>query len=84
MAIVKIKVIPRASKRNIIKEWDSLKIKLVSAPQDGKANKELREFLAKRLKVPKKSIEIISGEHSRDKRVSIPDLSLNEIKKRLG
>ena len=83
MAILKVRVIPRSSKREIIKEEHRFKIKLVSPPHDGKANKELKELLSKRLKVPKRAIEIVSGEHSRDKDISIEGLSLKDIQKML-
>ncbi|WP_456325088.1 DUF167 domain-containing protein, partial [Desulfonauticus submarinus] len=68
MSILQIKVIPKASKQQIIKEKERIKIKLTSPAQKGKANKQLIELLSKRLKVPKSKIKIVSGENSRDKR----------------
>ena len=47
---------------------DALKIKLTAPPVDGAANKMCIQYLAKCLKIPKSSIEIISGHHSRTKR----------------
>ncbi|RLB09255.1 MAG: hypothetical protein DRG27_04680 [Deltaproteobacteria bacterium] len=67
----------------IIKEGDVIKIKLTSAAQKGKANKQLLELLSKRLKLPKSKIKIVSGESSRDKRISIEGLSKEEILSRL-
>lgn len=84
MATLRIRVIPGASKKGIMREGDKLKIKLLSPPQDGKANKELKELLSKRLRLPKGDIEIISGKCSREKKISIKGLSLQEILNKLG
>ncbi len=83
MPILQIKVIPKASKLQIIKEKDVIKIKLTSPAQKGKANKQLIELLSKRLKLPKSKIKIVSGENSRDKRILIEGLSEEEILSRL-
>ncbi|MCG2759217.1 MAG: DUF167 domain-containing protein [Desulfobacteraceae bacterium] len=48
---------------------DAIKIKLTAPPVDGAANKMCIKFLAKYLKVPKTSLEIISGHTSRTKHV---------------
>lgn len=48
-----------------------LKINVVSIPEKGKANKELTEFLASRLKITKSSIRIISGESGQWKKIVI-------------
>jgi uncharacterized protein len=50
---------------------DALKIKLTAPPVDGAANKMCVQYLAKFLKVPKSSIEIISGHTSRTKRLLV-------------
>ena len=48
---------------------DALKLKLKAPPVDGAANKMCIQYLAKCLKIPKSSIEIISGHTSRTKRI---------------
>ena len=48
-----------------------LKINVVSVPEKGKANKELVDFLAKMLKMPKSSITIIAGLQDRLKKICI-------------
>ena len=61
---------PRSSKNMIAGLHDqALKIKLTSPPVDGAANKICIQYLAKCLKVPKSSIEIVSGHKSRTKRL---------------
>ena len=57
---IKVKVIPRASKQEIIKMADgSLKVKLCSQPVNFKANKELVEVLADYYKTKKQNVSIL-------------------------
>lgn len=66
----KIFVQPRSSKNAISGlHGDALKIKLTAPPVDNAANKMCIQFLAKALKVPKSSLEILSGHTGRTKRV---------------
>jgi uncharacterized protein len=67
-----IYVQPRASKNQICGiQGEELKIRLTSPPVDGAANKLCREFIADLFSVSKTSVEIISGETSRHKRLRI-------------
>ena len=65
--IVNIKIVPNSSKNEIIKEDEFIKVKITAQPIEGKANKALIEFLSKRFKIPKTSIEIVKGETSKEK-----------------
>jgi uncharacterized protein (TIGR00251 family) len=47
------------------------KIDIAAPPEDGKANAELVRFLARKFRVPKANIEIVSGERSRKKVVCL-------------
>jgi uncharacterized protein (TIGR00251 family) len=68
--ILKTFVQPRSSKNMIAgQHGDALKIKLTAPPVDNAANKSCIQFLSKCLKIPKSSIEIISGHTSRTKRI---------------
>lgn len=61
---------PRSSKNMIAGlHHHALKIRLTSPPVDGAANKMCIQYLAKCLRVPKSSIEIVSGHKSRTKRL---------------
>ena len=65
---LKVFVQPKSSKNMITGIYgDAIKIKLTAPPVDGAANKMCIKFLAKCLKVPKTSLEIISGHTSRTK-----------------
>lgn len=62
----------RASKNAIIGEHGGkLKISVTSPPIENQANEQLIAFLAKELNVPKKSIVIVRGQHSRNKQIMI-------------
>lgn len=50
---------------------EALKIKLAAPPIDGKANRALTEFLAKRFNVPRKHVILKQGVLSRHKVVEI-------------
>ena len=68
-----VRVVPGASKSGIVEvKDDKLKIRIAAVPEDGKANEELRSFLANALKIPKKDIVIASGEKSRIKILRFP------------
>jgi uncharacterized protein (TIGR00251 family) len=62
----------------------ALKIALNAPPVDGKANAALLRFLADRLGVPKKNIELCSGASSRDKRVFAAGVTVEQILDRLS
>ena len=82
--IIRVKVLPRTSKNQIVgKEGGVFKVKLTAPPVEGKANKALIQFLAKKLGLPKRDIEIVSGEHSREKSLKINGLSVDEVMGRL-
>ncbi len=83
--VIKIKLIPRSSRNEIIgKENDVIKVKLTAPPVEGKANKALVQFLAKKLGKPKRDVEIVSGEHSRLKSIRVYGLSIEEVMRGLG
>jgi uncharacterized protein len=67
-----IRVAPGAKKREIKRDGKSLKIKLVSRPQEGKANQELVDYLASIFSVRKSEVRIVSGERGRKKVVFLP------------
>lgn len=65
--LISFKLSPNASKNEIIKTDEGIKIKITAQPIDNKANKALIEFLSKQLKIPKTSIEIVKGHTSKEK-----------------
>ena len=65
--LIMIKIVPNSSKNDLIIEDEFVKVKVTAQPMENKANKALIEFLSKRFKVPKTSIEIVKGDTSKEK-----------------
>ena len=82
---IKLRVQPRASRTEIIGEHaGAIKMRVAAPPVDGKANEECRRFLAKLLKVGATSIEIISGDSSRDKVIRVSNITARRVLEALG
>ena len=79
--VITLKISPNASKNEIIKSEEGLKVKITAQPIDGKANKALIEYLSKQLKIPKSSIEILKGETSKEKTDLIKPRTQEDIDK---
>ncbi len=70
--ILKVRIVPRASKDGIQGIMgDALKVRIQAPPVEGKANAYLIKFLSKHWKIPRASIEILSGKTGRNKRIRI-------------
>jgi uncharacterized protein (TIGR00251 family) len=78
-------VVPRASRSEIVGEHQgSLRIRLAAPPVDGAANDELRRLLAETLKVPRSSVQLMSGLSSRTKRIRIAGVNDRVLKRFTG
>ena len=76
---------PRASKTEVAgRHGDAIKIRIAAPPVDGAANEELIRFLAERLCVPRRAIQLKAGATGRRKTVEIVGLGLEEAERRLG
>jgi len=70
--IFPVRVQPRASKDEIAGVMGgALKVRLRAPALEGRANDALCEYLAELLKTPKAAVRILSGHHSRSKRVAV-------------
>lgn len=70
--ILTLRIQPKASRDEVCGEHgEAIKIRITAPPVEGKANAHLIQLLAKRFKVPKSRVTLISGESSRDKVVRI-------------
>jgi len=72
---IRIKVVPKSSKTELagIMPDGTWKIKVAAAPEKGKANRALVEFLSEHLGVAKSRIRIVSGETSQLKRIQVDE-----------
>lgn len=64
-------------------QGDALKVRVAAPPVDGKANGALVGFLAGRLRLPRRGIEIVAGTASRTKRVRLTGVTVEEARGRL-
>ncbi len=70
--LLTVKVVPRASRSEIVGEQaGALRVRLAAPPVDGAANAELIKTLAKALGVSPRNVEIMSGHTAKIKRVSV-------------
>ena len=77
---IKIRLLPRSSHNQVVgRKGDEIRVKVTAPPVNGKANKALIDFLAKELALPKRSLEIVSGQNSKLKTVRIYNRSLEQV-----
>jgi uncharacterized protein (TIGR00251 family) len=84
-AALAIRVTPRARRNEIVEILadQTIKIRLIAPPVEGKANEALVEFLARVLDVSRSKVEIVAGSGGRDKLVTILDLDSSEVQSRI-
>lgn len=74
--VLNVKAQPRSSKAGIDGlVGDAVKVRIKSAPVDGKANKELVETLADAFGLAKSRVSFKSGETSKTKRILLSGIS---------
>ncbi|MFA6547984.1 MAG: DUF167 domain-containing protein [Candidatus Magasanikbacteria bacterium] len=75
MSKIKLRVLPRSSKNEVTGKMSdgTLKVKLTTAPVDGKANEALIKLLSNYFDKPKSKIKIVTGMTSKNKTIEILD-----------
>lgn len=81
--VLEVRVTPRAS-RNAWVWGDPVRCLTTKPPVDGEANEAVVASLAKLLGIAKSRVEVVAGHKSRDKRVQISGLTLEEVRHGLG
>jgi hypothetical protein len=76
---LRVRATPNAHRSEVI-GWENdtqagriLRVRVAAPPLEGKANAELRDFLAKTLDLPKSKVVLEKGNASRFKSFEIPD-----------
>ncbi|MBO7166229.1 MAG: YggU family protein [Kiritimatiellae bacterium] len=84
--VLSVRAAPRSSKAGIDGLWgdDAVKVRIKSAPVDGKANKELIEVLADEFNLSKSSVVFKSGETSKTKRILLKGVGKEALEKIIG
>jgi len=81
---VDILVQPRASRAKIGPMHDGrIKIAVTAPPVDGEANAAVIELVARRLGIPRGSVEIVAGAGSRRKTLKIADVTARQLEELL-
>jgi uncharacterized protein (TIGR00251 family) len=79
---LEIEARPRSGRRELSRSSDGkIRAALQSAPESGKANKELMQLVAEWLGVPKSSVEVWRGDKSRRKVLRIHGLEPAALRK---
>ncbi len=83
--VLNIRAQPRSSRPGLDGlAGDAVKVRIKSAPVDGKANKELIETLADEFGIAKSRVVFKSGETSKTKRVLLTGVSPSMVAARVG
>jgi uncharacterized protein (TIGR00251 family) len=83
--VITLYIQPGAKQSGVVGLHDGLpKIAIKARPIDGEANEALITFLAELGGVPKRSIEILSGQTSRTKRLEVDQLVVSALEKALS
>ena len=84
MPIITLYIQPGAKQSRLVGLHDGMpKIAIKARPIDGEANEALITFLAELGGVPRRSIEILSGQTSRTKRLQVDQPVINALEKAL-
>jgi len=81
---IKVHIVPNSKKNSVSgRHGDAIKIKIAAPPIDGKANKALVAFLARKLSLTKGNIVIKSGSSSRIKTIVITGIDKKHVESTL-
>ena len=76
-----VRVIPRARKTRCSGvSDDALVVRVAAPPVEGAANDALIEFFSAALRVPRRAVQIVSGDRARQKRVAIAGVTPDQIR----
>jgi uncharacterized protein (TIGR00251 family) len=79
-----VHVVPKSVKNEVVgKHGDALKIRLIATSARGAANNTLLDFLAEKLNVDRKHIEVAAGLDSTEKMVVVVGITPVEVESRL-
>ena len=80
-----VRLMPRASRDEIAGfEGETLRVRVSAPPVEGRANRALERLLAKRLRLSRSAVRVVTGQASRNKVVAVDGLGATELRRRLG
>jgi uncharacterized protein (TIGR00251 family) len=82
---LQLRVSPAGSRTQVVgRHGDAWKVRVVAAPEDGKANDAVLRLLAETLGLPRRDVALVSGHSARDKVVSLVGIDADETERRLA
>lgn len=83
--VLNVRAQPRSSRAGVDGlVGDAVKVRIRSAPVDGKANRELIETLADAFDIPKSRVVFRGGETSKTKRILLAGVTASDLRRILG
>ncbi len=84
-ATIRVRVSPKSLKGLVVGWMDdgALKVKVLAAPEGGRANIELLRVVAEELRIPIRHVSLESGSASSNKVLKIRGLDEKEVKRRI-
>jgi uncharacterized protein len=81
---LRLRVSPGAARTELVgRHGSAWKVRVSAAPERGRANDAVLGLLASRLRVPRASLSVVSGQTGRDKVVELRGLDAAEAEQRL-
>ena len=81
MITIEVRVIPRARKTECAGFRDDVLVVRVAAPPvEGAANDALIGFFTSALRIPRRAVHIVSGDHGRQKRLTLEGVTREQIR----
>jgi uncharacterized protein (TIGR00251 family) len=84
--VLRVRVSPKALKGEVVGWMDdgALKVRVVAAPEAGRANIELLRLVAAELDIPVRSVVLAGGSSSTNKMLKILGLDETDVRRRLS
>jgi uncharacterized protein len=82
--LLRLSVSPGAGRSAVVgRHGDALKVRVGAPPERGRANEAVVQLVARTVGAATKDVTLVSGETSRQKRVAVRGVEVDEVHKRL-
>jgi uncharacterized protein (TIGR00251 family) len=82
---LRLRVLPGATRSEIVgRHGDAWKVRVTARPEGGKANDAVLTLVADALRVPRRDVELASGQTSRDKTIRLVGLTPDTANERMA
>ena len=79
--LVAVRVTPRARRDEVVGEREgAIVVRIAAVPAEGRANEALRRLIARLAGVPRRRVEIVRGEASREKLVRVQGFAADRLR----